>query len=56
VEYYTDLNAQVKSLEAQVIAGNITVDDFFAKYEALKGEGLQDIIDEAAAAYDAMMK
>lgn len=56
VEYYADLNAQVKSLEAQVIAGNITVDDFFAKYEELKGEGLQDIIDEAAAAYDAMMK
>lgn len=56
VEYYADLSAQVKSLEAQAIAGNITVDDFFTRYEALKGEGLQAIIDEAAASYDDLMK
>ena len=55
VEYYTDLSAQVKSLEAQTIAGTITVDDFFAQYEEIKGEGLQEIIDEAAAAYNAVM-
>lgn len=56
VEYYADLSAQMNSLEAQAIAGNISIDDFFAEYAKLKTQGLQDIIDEAAAAYEAMMK
>lgn len=56
VEYYADLSEQVKSLEAQAIAGNISIDEFFTQYESLKGQGLQEIIDEAAASYDAVMK
>ena len=56
VEYFTDLSGQVKALEAQAIAGSISIDDFFAQYEVLKTKGLQEIIDEAAASYDAVMK
>ena len=43
-EYYVDLGEQVKSLQANAIAGNITVDEFFAQYEQLKAQGLQDSI------------
>ena len=38
-------------LRDQCIAGQITVDEFFTKYEALKPMGLQEIIDQGAAAY-----
>lgn len=56
MEYYADLGAQVKSLQANAIAGNITVDEFFAQYEQLKAQGLQEVIDQGAAAYEAMNK
>lgn len=55
-EYYVDLGEQVKSLQANAIAGNITVDEFFAQYEQLKAQGLQEVIDQGAAAYEAMNK
>ena len=29
----------------------MSVDDFFAQYETLKSQGLQEVIDEGAAAY-----
>ena len=45
-----------KSLQANAIAGNITVDEFFAQYEQLKAQGLQEVIDQGAAAYEAMNK
>ena len=35
----------------QAIAGQLSVDDFFAKYEELKGEGLSDVIEQGAEAY-----
>lgn len=35
----------------QCIAGQLTVDEFFAKYEDLKARGLQEIIDEGNEAY-----
>ena len=56
MEYYVDLGEQVKSLQANAIAGNITVDEFFAQYEQLKAQGLQEVIDQGAAAYEAMNK
>ena len=33
------------------VAGQLSVDDSFAKYQELKGRGLQDILDEGAEAY-----
>ena len=53
-EYYADLGAQVKSLEANTVAGNITVEEFFAEYEKLKEEGLQEVIDQADEAWQAI--
>ena len=39
----------------QAIAGQMSVDDFFKQYESLKGRGLQDIIDQGAAAYATLL-
>jgi putative aldouronate transport system substrate-binding protein len=55
-EAYVEFRAEmlttgVSVLRDQCIAGQITVDEFFAKYEELKPLGLQDIIDQGAAAY-----
>lgn len=41
-------------LRDQCIAGQISVDDFFTQYEALKARGLQEIIDAGAEAYAAL--
>ncbi len=46
----------VCALRDQCVAGLITVDDFFAKYEELKGRGLQDVIDEGNEAYQRVSK
>ena len=52
VEYRAEiLTTGVCVLRDQCIAGQISVDDFFAQYEALKPLGLQEIIDQGAAAY-----
>ena len=42
-------------LRDQAIAGRITVDEFFEKYEALKPMGLQEIIDQGTAAYNKLL-
>jgi putative aldouronate transport system substrate-binding protein len=42
-------------LRDQAIAGQITVDEFFEKYEALKPMGLQEIIDQGTAAYNKLL-
>jgi len=47
--------AGICTFRDQCIAGQITVDDFFAKYEELKGRGLQDVIDEGNDAYQAIV-
>ena len=39
------------SLRDQTIAGQVSVDDFFARYEQLKSRGLEDVIEEGAEAY-----
>lgn len=41
-------------LRDQAIAGQISVDEFFTRYEALKAQGLQDVIDQGTESY-AMM-
>lgn len=55
-EAYTEyagetITAGVAVLRDQAIAGQISVDEFFSKYEALKPAGIQAILDEGAAAY-----
>lgn len=52
VEYRAELiTSGVCALRDQCVAGQLSVDDFFAKYEELKGRGLQDIIDQGTKAY-----
>lgn len=52
VEYHADLiKSGVCVLRDQCIAGQITVDEFFAAYEELKEEGLQEVIDQGNEAY-----
>ena len=52
VEYRAELiTSGVCALRDQCVAGQLSVDDFFAKYEELKARGLQDIIDQGTEAY-----
>ena len=52
VEYRAELiTTGVCVLRDQAVAGQLSVDEFFAKYEQLKAQGLQDVIDAGAAAY-----
>ncbi len=58
VEYSGELilgGAGICTYRDQCIAGQLTVDEFFAKYEELKGRGLQEVIDEGNAAYQAIV-
>lgn len=52
--YSADIIPAIKELQANAIAGRISIDDFFTGYEALKPQGLQAIIDANAAASEAM--
>ena len=59
-EAYTDYRAEtittgVCVARDQAIAGQMSVDEFFKQYESLKGRGLQDIIDQGAAAYATLL-
>ena len=47
---------KIESLLAECIVGKISTDDFFKQYNALKGQGLQDIIDQAQEAYKKVAK
>ena len=56
VEYRAELiSSGVCALRDQCIAGQLTVDEFYAKYEELKNRGLQDVIDEGTEAYNLIM-
>ncbi len=53
---YTEFRAELITtgvcvLRDQCIAGQISVDEFFTKYQALKDRGLQSVIDAGTAAY-----
>ena len=55
-EEYTEYRAElittgVCPLRDQCVAGQISVDEFFARYQSLKDRGLQDVIDAGSAAY-----
>ena len=41
----------VCALRDQCVAGQVSVDDFFAKYEELKSRGLEEVIEEGNEAY-----
>lgn len=52
VEFRAELiTTGVCVLRDQTIAGQLTVDDFFTQYEALKAQGLQEVIDAGTEAY-----
>ena len=55
IENANTLLAEASQLQAQCIAGLISIDDFYTKYEELKADGLQDVIDQGAEAYAAIM-
>lgn len=53
---YTEYRAELITtgvcvLRDQCVAGQISVDEFFEKYEGLKAQGLQEVIDAGTAAY-----
>ncbi len=50
-KYSTDLLAKALELQANTVAGNISVDTFFSEYEKLKADGIQEVIDQAAEAW-----
>ncbi len=52
VEYHAELiTTGVCVLRDQTVTGQLTVDEFFEKYEELKAQGLQELIDAGTAAY-----
>ena len=55
IENANTLLAEAAQLQAQCIAGLITIDEFYSRYESLKASGLQDVIDQGTAAYAQMM-
>lgn len=50
--YGADVLPLVMENQANVIAGRMSMEEFKAQYETLKGQGLQDIIDEAKTAWE----
>ena len=45
----------VCALRDQCVAGQLSVDEFFEKYEQLKSRGLEDVLEEGAEAYAQIM-
>ncbi len=54
IENANTLLAEAAQLQAQCVAGLITIDEFYDKYDELKASGLQDVIDQGREAYAAM--
>ena len=54
IENGAELTGKLTSAFAQCVVGEISVDDFFIQYEAIKAAGWQDIIDEQIEAYNAV--
>lgn len=55
-QYSADIFPALREMAANMIAGRITLDDYNKQYEQLKGQGLQAIIDDAAAAWEIVGK
>lgn len=56
VKYGGELRPKLTSIFAQCVVGEISVEEFYAQYETIKGQGWQDVIEEQIAAYDRLMK
>jgi putative aldouronate transport system substrate-binding protein len=54
VENGAELEGKITSAFAQCVVGDLTIDEFYAQYEAIKAAGWQDIIDEQIEAYEAV--
>ena len=54
VEYGSELTGKLTSAFAQCVVGEITVDEFYTQYNAIKAQGWQQIIDEQIEAYAAV--
>lgn len=54
LEYATDIFSQLGSALAECVAGVISVEDFWARYENLKSSGLSEILEQGNAAWQAM--
>ena len=57
VEYHSELiKSGVCVLRDQCIAGQISVEEFFAEYEELKEQGLQEVIEAGEKAFEIISK
>ena len=56
VQYSADIFTKIDELFANCVTGKISIDDFYAGYEALKPFGLQEIIDQAQEYYTELTK
>lgn len=54
MEYGTDIFTQLGSALAECVAGVISIDEFFSRYENLKTSGLNEILEEGNAAWQSM--
>lgn len=54
IEYATDIFAQLGSALAECVAGVISIDEFWSRYENLKTSGLNEILEQGNAAWQAM--
>ncbi len=55
-EYQAEIMTEVDMLRDKAISGKLSLDDFFAQYEALKSKGLQAIIDEGNEVYQTLIQ
>lgn len=56
IEYGAEFKDKLTGIFAQTVVGELSVEEFYAQYEAIKAEGWQDIIDEQIEAYGKLMK
>lgn len=56
VKYQAQIFPKIASILDECVIGKMSVDDFKTQYNALKSQGLQEIIDQATAAYAKVKK
>ncbi len=54
MEHQANILPKIETMLAQCVTGQISIDEFYTQYEALKPIGLQEILDDAKAAWDSM--
>ena len=55
-QYSPDLLPKLEELRAKCVMGDITVDEFFAKYDSYRSAGIDEINRQAQAAWDSLTK